>query len=71
MLRQREHALIDEGVVHDHIGLREAGERVDGQQPGIARSGAGKPDVSTFEHHHAVEQLGEGVRLCHQVTFPR
>ena len=42
---ERQHPLIDQRVMHDDVGLGEAGERVERQQAGIARPGAGQPDV--------------------------
>jgi hypothetical protein len=45
--------LIDERVVHDHIGLLQAGKRIEREQPGIARSRTGKPDVARFQHRNA------------------
>ncbi len=50
---QRQHALIDQRVMHDHIGLGEAGERIERQQAGIARPGAGQPDVTRRKHRNA------------------
>ena len=44
---------IDQRVVDDHLGLLQAGERVERQQPGIARPGARKPDMAGREHRHA------------------
>ena len=52
-VRERQHTRVDQGVVDDHIGLGEAGQRVEGQQPGIARPGAGKPDMAGFQHGNA------------------
>jgi hypothetical protein len=37
----------------DHVGLGEAGERVERQQAGIARSGAGQPDSTRRKHRNA------------------
>ena len=47
--RQRQNARIDQRVVHDDIGLRQAGERIERQQAGIARAGAGEPHASRRE----------------------
>jgi len=49
-----QHARIDQRVVHDHVGLCHAGERIERQLAGIARSGAGEPDVPRRQHRHAV-----------------
>src|SRR5262249_2460728 len=51
---ERQDAAIDQGIVDDDIRLREAGGRVEGQQAGIARPGAGEPDMARFEQRHAV-----------------
>ncbi len=51
--RERQHARIDQGVVDDHVGLGEPGQRVEGEQPGIARPSPGEPDMAGFEHRNA------------------
>jgi len=43
--REREYATIDERIVNDDVGLREAGERIERQQPRISGSGSGEPDM--------------------------
>jgi len=50
---ERQYARIDQRVVDDHLGLLQAGERVEREQPGIARPGARKPDMTGSEHRHA------------------
>ncbi len=40
-----QHAMIDERVVHDDVGLGEARERIERQQPGISRASSGQPDM--------------------------
>ena len=50
---ERQDARVDQRVVHDHVGLREPGERVERQQAGIARPGAGEPDMARREHRNA------------------
>ena len=62
---ERQHALVDQRVVHDDVGLREAGERIERQQAGIARSGAGQPDMPRLEHRNAVAQC----RQCVPASF--
>jgi hypothetical protein len=36
--RQSQNALVNKGVVHDHIGLRKTRERVNREQTRVARS---------------------------------
>ena len=48
--RERQHTAINQRVVNDDVGLGEAGERVERQQPGIAGTGAGEPDMPRREH---------------------
>src|SRR5262245_46141694 len=48
--REREYATIDERIVNDDVGLREAGERSERQQPRVSGSGAGEPDMPRREH---------------------
>jgi len=36
-------------IVNDDIGLSEPGQRIERQQAGIARSGAGEPDMARGE----------------------
>jgi hypothetical protein len=50
---QRQHPLVDQRVMHDHVGLGEAGERVERQEAGIARPGAGQPDGARRENRNA------------------
>ncbi len=47
---KREDAGIDQRIVHDHVGLLQAREHVEGQEAGIARARAGEPDVSRRKH---------------------
>jgi hypothetical protein len=46
---KRQHARIDQGVVHDDIGLGKACERMQSEQAWIARPCAGKPDMTRLE----------------------
>src|SRR5207302_5641795 len=68
------HALVDERVVDDDFGLRKTGERVEGQQSGIARAGAGEPDMSRRERRVSAPQGHEGIvcayrhRLSHRAA---
>ena len=62
---ERQHAIIDQGVVNDHIGLGKAGERVERQQTRIAGSGAGKPDMPRLQNRKPAAQGCECVELVH------
>jgi hypothetical protein len=42
---QGQHALIDQGIVDDNVGLRQSGECIECEQARVARSGAGEPDM--------------------------
>jgi len=44
---EREHARIDQRVMHDDIGLGKAGERMQREQARIAWPRAGKPDMTS------------------------
>ena len=68
--RERQHALVDQRVVHDHVGLREAGKRIERQQAGIARPGAGQPDMPGLEHRNAAAQRRECVPAVHRPRAP-
>jgi hypothetical protein len=50
---ERQDARIDKGIVHDHIGLLQAGERVKRQQAGIARTRAREPDLARSQDRRA------------------
>ena len=62
---ERQHARIDQRVVHDHVGLRQAGERIEREQAGIARPGAREPDVARREDRHAAAPRRERVPCGH------
>ena len=53
-------------VVHKRVGLGQRGQHVERQQAGIARTGAGQPDMAGLEHRLAVIQAGNGLfeTLC-------
>ena len=56
---ERQHAGIDQRVMHDDIGLGEAGERVEREQARVARPGASKPYMPGLEpgkSRHGVAQ---------------
>jgi hypothetical protein len=38
--------LIDKRIVHDHVGLLKAGERIERQETGVAGARAREPDMS-------------------------
>ena len=63
--RKRQHALADQRVVHDDVGLGQAGERVERQQAGIAGAGAGQPDMTGLQGRNAAEQGCEGFGFIH------
>jgi hypothetical protein len=48
-MSKRQHARIDQGVVHDDIRLGEACERMQSEQARVGRSCAGKPDMTWLE----------------------
>ncbi len=50
---QRQDALIDQRVVHHHIGLGEPGERIECEQARIARPRASQPDVTRCKDRNA------------------
>ena len=47
---ERQHARIDEGVMDDDVRRGETGKRLERQHGGIAGTGAGEPDLASFEH---------------------
>ena len=63
--RERQHALVDQRVMNDDIGLGEAGERVERQQTGIAGAGAGQPDMPRLQDWNAAAQGREGFDFIH------
>jgi hypothetical protein len=42
---------------------------VNRQQAGIARSGAGEPNMSRLQNRHALEQLLEDIVFGHPITL--
>ncbi len=50
---EREHPRIDQRVVNDDVGLIEPGQRIEGEEPGIARSCPGEPDMARLQHRNA------------------
>ena len=60
---EREHARIDQRVVDDDVRLVEPGQRIEGEQPGIARPRAGQPDMARLQHRNAAaarRKIGPG-----------
>ncbi len=66
---EAKHRLIDQRVVQDHLRLAERVDRMQGQQPGIARPGAGQPDLSGTEPRQAEGGDGVGDRRGHGWQF--
>jgi hypothetical protein len=58
---ERQHSGIDEGVVHDDIGLGKACERMQSEQAGVARSCTGKPDVTWLEEREPGKSCAQTV----------
>ena len=54
--------------MNDDVGLRQAGERVERQQAGIAGAGAGQPDMPGLQHRKSAVQGRERVELIHIAT---
>jgi hypothetical protein len=62
---QGQHALVDQGIVDDNIGLREPGERIEGEQTRVARSGAGEPDMSRRKDRNSGPPRCQGIPCGH------
>ena len=58
---QTQDARVDEGVVDDNIGIREAVQRQNRKQAGVSRASPDEPDMAGFETRQikrcAVEQF--------------
>ena len=60
-MSKRQHARIDQGVVHDDVRLGEARERMQSEQAGVARSCTGKPDVTWLEEREPGKSCAQTV----------
>jgi hypothetical protein len=67
---ERQHARIDQRVVDDHLGLLQAGERVEREQAGIAWPGARKPDMARRKHRYAGALGRQCVPRGHEFARP-
>ena len=65
---QRQDALIDQRVVNDDVGLRQAGQRIEREQARIARPGAGEPDMARLEDRNAGALRRQGVPCRHDAN---
>src|SRR5262249_35587389 len=50
---------------HDHLGLRQAREGIEGEEARVARSGTGEPHVSGLECRERAAERGERVLFAH------
>ena len=58
-------------VVDERVGLGQRRQHVERQAAGIARPGAGQPDMAGLEHRLAVIQAGDGLFEAHARRFRR
>jgi len=64
--RERQHTPVHECIVHDDIGMGEAGAGIKREQPGIPRPRACKPDMTSIENREPHGQRCENVPLSHR-----
>ena len=67
---ERQHPLVDERVVDDHIRLGEARKGIEGEQAGIARAGTGEPDLAWREDRNAGAASRQCIPSRHGVALP-
>ncbi len=68
-LGDRHHGRVDQRVVDENICLGKCRDDIERQAAGVARTGAGQPDMAGLQTRRALLQKGQRRLEAHAITF--